>query len=1024
MDRAPRTPTGLSVADATRLHRKLGPNQVASGREAPSVLTILTRQLRNPLLLLLAVAAGSAWYLGESLDAWIIVAALGLAVLLGFAQEYKAEGTLAALNRLVAPMAWVLRDGTRQQILATHIVPGDVLVLSAGDKVSADALIERNDGLEVSEASLTGESAAIIKADGDTVFAGTVVLRGQALAVVTAIGQATKMGQIASLVARTDEEETPLELRIRAFSRQLAAGIALLILLLVALSLWQGRPFDTTFLLAISLAVAVIPEGLPIMVTLVLAIGMERLARQHATVRRMAAVEALGSVTVAAIDKTGTMTTGELAVAEVIGENPETVLTGALLASQVGAAALIGTPDPLETALVVATELHGVELETVERRFTRIRTIQFDARHRWMATVVQHGRSTTTFIKGAPEVLLEHCTLSAARKQTVSRLVQKRAKQGERVLLIARARGALEGRDLPSDLTYLGLITFNDPLRPAAREAVAALIQRGIRLIMITGDHPGTAQATAKQLGLSVPQAAVLTGEVVRSFTTDELAHRLKTTTVCARILPEQKLAIVAALQQAGEVVAMTGDGVNDGPALKKADIGIALGKSGTEVAKETADLVLLDDELTTLVSAVDGGRRILATLEKGIIFLLGTNLAELLAVTGATAFGWPLPLAATQILWVNLVSDSVPVVGLALEHHSPGNAPPPRRRAILDAFGWRRITVLGVLMAAVTPGFYWLANPNLIDASNEHILGQTLAFTALAVGQLALILTVRSRRELRWPWRFPNPVLLAMIAGGIALQVAVVQQAGEWLHVVPLDALSWLLIGLVLSAVLVFVEFHKELDRWLSQAKRRRRAPIEQAFTDVSQGLARPLAYYRRWRYKNTALLIASVTFFVYFLDSEFIQASLRGVGSLGYLGAFLSGIFFTSAFTVAPASVSLYALADTLNPYWVALLAGAGSVIGDYVILRILKDRLFTEIAPLAKRYGGSFLRTLFRTPYFAWALPFVGAAFIASPLPDEVGIGLMGLSRIKTWQFLAITFALNTLGIFLIVSVARLL
>lgn len=807
--------TGLSAQEVHRQRAQFGLNILTAKAKGTGPIAIFRRQLNNPLLILLAIASGISIYLNEILDAVVILGAIGVSILLGFFQEYKAIRALSALKKLIAPRAWVIRDSQRTRIAATEVVPGDILLLAAGDRVAADGIVLKAEAFEVNEAALTGESYGVAKGVNTEVRAGTVVVRGNAILCVNAIGNSTAMGTIAKLVTETDAGETPLELRLGKLARQLSLVLSAAAGLTLVIAIAQGREFSEAMIVTIALAVAVIPEGLPIMVTVMLAAGMERLARRQATVRRLAAVETLGSVTVAAVDKTGTITSGILRVAETIGDNPEAILTTALLASDIGNTSL-ATPDPLEVALAKHGLEFGIDPYKLFRAYRQIDTQPFDAKRRLMANLVQNKQTRLLAVKGAPEVILPTCKLTAAKRRQIQTEIERLTGAGLRVLAVAQKSAAKLTNNLPKGMEFIGLVSFIDPPRDGAAEAIADLIKAGIRPLMITGDHPATARRIAEELGLPVPANSVITGEDLKNLSVKERAKRLRTATVIARVLPEEKLLIVQALQADGEIVAMTGDGINDGPALKAANIGVAMGESGTEVAKETADLILLDDHLRTIVAAVEEGRTIVYNLRKGILFLLGTNIAELFLILGATALGWPLPLSATQILWINLVADTFPVIGLAFES-SPDvlkRGPISAKVNLLSPLLLRRTAVTGIAMAAASLWIFYLANPVLSEKTSLLQAAQSVTFTALVIFQLGNVYTVRSLSEFQWPWESFRWPLFAMVIVGALLQVFALTGASSFLRTMPLDIKAWIVLGVVLVVLLFIIELHKSLER------------------------------------------------------------------------------------------------------------------------------------------------------------------------------------------------------------------
>lgn len=819
----PKALHGLTTADVQIRRAEFGFNRLDTSNREAGPFVVFRRQLNNPLLLLLALASGISVYLAEYVDAGVIIGAIIVSVLLGFFQEYKAIRALAALKNLIAPQAWVIREGVREHIPADELVPDDLLLLAAGDKIAADGLILSAEGFEVSEAALTGESYGIGKAAQGTVAAGTVVIRGSAVVRVTAIGAATAMGKIAALVTNTESGATPLETRLAHLARQLslilsgAAGLVLIIAII------QGRELSEALLATIALAVAVIPEGLPIMVTVMLAAGMERLARRQATVRRLAAVETLGAVTVAAVDKTGTITSGILRVAETFGDNPERILTAALLASDVGRITL-ATPDPLETAIAEHAAELGISSEHLAKEYTRKDAVPFDAKRRLMAVLVEgHGRRQIV-VKGAPEVVLPACGLRASTEKKINLTIKRLTTAGLRVLAVAErtARTTKISGDLGTKLTFVGLISFIDPPREGATEAINDLIAAGVRPIMITGDHPATARRIASEIGLATRARDVATGAELRELSLTDRARRLRHTTVCARVLPEEKLLIVEALQHDGEIVAMTGDGINDGPALKAANIGVAMGQSGTEVAKETADLILLDDHLRTIVAAVEEGRTIVRNLQKGILYLLGTNIAELLIILGSMSFGWPLALTATQILWINLVADTFPVIGLAFES-SPDvlkRGPISPRDGLLTNVLVRRALVMGGAMSIASLWLFWLVNPTLAAEGAPLIAAQAVTFAAIGVFQLGNVYTVRSQRAFELPWHNFRWPLVGSVVVGVGVLLFALTAGTSFLGTQALTATDWRLVLLTLLLVVFSIEAHKVIENWRVQGR------------------------------------------------------------------------------------------------------------------------------------------------------------------------------------------------------------
>ena len=799
---------GLSSEEAERRLRRYGKN-VLPRREGRSPLAILLGQFASPLVAVLIAAASVSFSLGEVREALAVLAILLLNALLGFFQEYRAERALLALQRLAVPRVRVLRDGRVALVPATELVPGDVILLEAGDVVPADArLIEAVD-LAVEEAALTGESVLVEKAVDPVpedaplperksmVYLGTAVVRGRARAVVVATGPRTELGRIARMLGGVRRAPSPLERRLRALGRQLTLLAAGVIALVVVLGLLRGEDVRTLFLTGVSLAVAAIPEGLPAVVTITLALGAVRMLKKNALVRRLPAVETLGSTGVICTDKTGTLTQNRMTavrayvdgrVYELEPARPDPRLEALFLPLVLANAA----GDPMELALLRAAEELGLERDALLARWPKLAEVPFSSERKRTATlhrVPEAGRPAgvqgpfVLFVKGAPDVVLERAShlwtpdgprpLDDAARAELSAVHDRLAGEGLRLLAAAyrslkappdRLEAAEEG------LVFVGLVGLVDPLRPEVKPAIEECRRAGIRVVMVTGDHPRTALAVARQLGLEAPR--VLTGRELDALDEAELARLAPEVGVYARVVPEHKLKIVAAWQRLRRVVAMTGDGVNDAPALKKADIGVAMG-SGTEVAREAAEMVLLDDNFATIVAAVREGRRVYDNVRRFVLYTLSSNAAEIGAVVLAPFLGMPLPLYPIQILWINLVTDGLPGLALAVEREEEDvMRRPPRRpdESPLSGFVGRAAVFLGLgmtLASLLAGALYW-------HAGREE--WRTMLFSVLTFSQLANALVLRSFRTpiARLGW-FSNPWLLAAVASSVALQLAVI---------------------------------------------------------------------------------------------------------------------------------------------------------------------------------------------------------------------------------------------------------
>ncbi|MEV0389247.1 cation-transporting P-type ATPase [Nonomuraea sp. NPDC050643] len=814
--------SGLSSVEAAARLERDGANLLPQKPPIPLWRRVVT-QIRDPLIIVLLVAAALTIVAGDWTDTAVIMLVIVVNTSVGVVQEVRADRAITALSQLTAPVARVIRDGAQTEIPAADVVVGDLLVLAEGDVVVADATVVESAALLVDESSLTGESVPVDKSGDEPLSSGTVVVRGRGRAVVTAVGAASASGRIASMMVK-GAGLTPLQRRLMGVGRLLAGVTVLLSTVVLALGLVRGQPVELMVVTAISLVVAAVPESLPAVVTLSLALGARRMAARNALVRRLPAVETLGSVTVLATDKTGTLTEGRMVTRHVWTPAGEATITGsgyapdgeivrdesldeASLATLLTAAVLcndarLSPPydpgeewtalgDPTEAALLTAAAKLGLDRKDLHERFPRAAEHPFDSERKRMSTVHRlpggHGR---TICKGAPEALLHPPVLidDPALLTRAAERAEQFAQAGYRVLAVA----ATELDTVPetaheSGLSLLGLVAIQDPPRPAAAAAIADCKQAGIRPLLITGDHPGTARAVATDLGI------IAAGDPVVDCR-DPRARDQIGAGVYARATPEQKLQIIQDLRERGETLAMTGDGVNDGPALRRADIGVAMGKRGTEVARQAADLVLADDNLDTVVAAVEEGRRVYANIRRFLVYGLSGGAAEIAVMLLGPFVGLALPLLPAQILWINLLTHGLPGVALGGEPAVPGSmtAPPrPPTQSILGAGLWQRLIRIAVVLTAVTLGVALWA----------HATGrpwQSMAFFALGATQLGVALGSRTR-----PGTLANPMLLLAVAGAFLLQLAAlyVPPLRELLSTQPLP-LSDLLIVTALSAL------------------------------------------------------------------------------------------------------------------------------------------------------------------------------------------------------------------------------
>lgn len=854
-------PGGLTPDEAAARLERYGPNEIAAAGRVPP-WRILLDQFRNVLIIILLVATVISVALGEGVESVVILVIVVFAVLLGFVQEYRAERAIDALRELAAPTATAVREGREVEVPAQDLVPGDVILLETGDRVPADARVLRSVNLKVDEAALTGESEAVRKsiapleedlAIGDRVnmvHAATAVTYGRGLAVVVATGMATEVGTIATLLETVETGRTPLQQNLDRVGTVLARAAIVLVLVVAGLGLLRGQELVDMLLFGIALAVAVVPEALPAVVTISLAIGVQKMVKRNALLRRLPAVETLGSTSVICSDKTGTLTRDEMTVrrlhvgGEVVevsgsGYDPSgefrggdaaiivPLLTAAALASDArlvqrgGAWDIEG--DPTEGALVVAAAKAGLAKEDLDRAQPRIDEIPFTSETKRMTTLHAVDGGVRAYTKGAPEVVLPRCTrvltsdgvvpLDDDVRDAVLAVTHDFASEALRVLAVA-VRSDPEPGTAQDELTLLGLVGMIDPPRPEARDAIATCASAGIRAVMITGDHPATAAAVARELGLLTDGRVVL-GAELDEMGEEELHRDVETIAVYARVSPAHKLRVVTALQAGGHVVAMTGDGVNDAPALKKADIGVAMGITGTDVTKEAAAMTLTDDNFASIVAAIEEGRGVFANVKKYLMYLLSANIGEIGLMMAAMLIGLPLPLSAVLILYVNLATDGLPALALAVDPPEPDLM----RRAPRDP----RIGVFTrPVVALMLTGGAWsaLINTSLFSwalASGRPLeQAMTMVFASLVAVEFLKAYSLRSDRTPGWVRPFVNRWLNLAILWESALLLAIIHVPvlqGAF-GTVTLDPLDWaVILGVAVTIVPVL-----ELVKWFNR--------------------------------------------------------------------------------------------------------------------------------------------------------------------------------------------------------------
>jgi len=857
---------GLSSAEASARHAKYGSNQL---KEIPprSPWLLFLDQFKGFLILILIGAAVLAAAIGDKSDAAVILVVVIINAVLGFYQEHRAERSLAALKKILAPTAVVRRDGKTITVSAAELVPGDIVLLDTGDRVPADGRVIAAHGFQVDESSLTGESHTVTKhADslvGENIplaeranlfYMNTTVTRGRAEMVVTATGMSTELGLLAGILGHTEVAPTPLQIQLDGLGRRLAAIAGTVVVFMLLAGLLRGEPWVQMVMTAIALAVAAIPEGLPAVVTVTLALGLQRMVRHKAIVKRLAAVETLGCTSVICTDKTGTLTVNQMTVRQIYssarhlnvsGEGYgtsgmiscantsvpqlETLLIPLVLCNdaQLHSGVVIG--DPMEGALLALAGKGGIDWKKQSKHSPRIAEIPFDPEHKYQVTFHHDGEKVLVMVKGAPEIVLERCSmvfdengslpLDVRQSSLVENANEDMAANGLRVLGAAwteiPARDFEPNGDLTiyvKDLIFAGLVGLMDPPRPEARDAIAACHQAGISIKMITGDQKTTAATISRQLGI---KGVVVSSDELDAMSDAQLADAINGIGVFTRATPEQKVRILLALKACGHLTAMTGDGVNDAPALKTADIGVAMGVTGTDVAKEAASMVLTDDNFSTIVDAVEEGRTIYDNIVKFVRFQLSTNIGAILTVLVAPFLGLPLPFTPVQLLWVNIIMDGPPAMALGVDPPQPGiMSGPPRKTTekILNLHRFGRLAGYGIIMMTGTLGVLWWGSKN-----GSHLYAQTMAFTTFVLFQVFNAFNARVDEGSAFNANFfRNRILWLALAGVVVLQVAAVQ----WKPIMGLfdiEQLSikdWFLATLIASSVLLVEELRKSLLR------------------------------------------------------------------------------------------------------------------------------------------------------------------------------------------------------------------
>ena len=864
---------GLSRVEVIERTLQYGVNEIQAAKRV-SAWGILLDQFKNILILILLGATAISLFLGHGIESIAIAVIVLFAVLLGFIQEYRAERAIEALKQMAAPTASVLRDGTEVKIPARELVPGDVILLHTGDRMPADARLLESINLQIEEAALTGESVAVEKhvdalpvndlPVGDhknMVYAGTAATYGRGKALVVATGMQTEFGKIAQLLQTVETGKTPLQNNLDKVGTALARAAFVVVAIIVALGLFRGQPFVEMLIFGIALAVAVVPEALPAVVTISLAIGVQKMVKRNALIRRLPAVETLGSTSVICSDKTGTLTKDEMTVRKIfaagqlfsvsgagyspVGEfsvngsgsiAPTTGLQKLLIAATLASDThLVGDAenesgnewsikgDPTEGALVVAAAKAGLQKESLDSEYPRVQEIPFSSETKRMTTLHQTNGNLTAYAKGAPEMILESCDwhLTAdgvkplddvGRSQALA-MAQDMAGEALRVLAISTKADATLAT-AQTGMTFLGLAGMIDPPRPEAKSAIATCAQAGIRAVMITGDHPVTAQAVARELGL-LKTGRVVTGAELEAMSDEEFKREVETIEVYARVSPAHKLRVVTALQANGHIVAMTGDGVNDAPSLKKADIGIAMGITGTDVTKEAAAMMLTDDNFASIVAAVEEGRGVFENIKKYLMYLLSSNIGEIGLMAGATLLGLPLPLTAVQILYVNLATDGLPALALAVDPSEKGLMKRKPRNPRTGIFTRPVVSLMvagGLWSTLINLGlFVWATNSG---RTIEEAM--TMTFVSLVLIQFFKAYNFRSDRNSVFHKPFANKWLNWAILWEVALLVVIIYV--PFLHdafgTYYLPLVDWLIVLALAVTIMPVLELVKWMER------------------------------------------------------------------------------------------------------------------------------------------------------------------------------------------------------------------
>ncbi|MBQ9658902.1 MAG: calcium-translocating P-type ATPase, PMCA-type [Clostridia bacterium] len=848
---------GLNEKEAEKRKEQFGENKLADKKKESIIIKFL-KQFNDFMIIILIIASiisaivakldGS----GDYIDSIIIIAIVIFNSIMGLVQEAKAEKSLEALKSMTAPVSKVKRNGRIVAIKGTNVVPGDIICLEAGNYVPADARLISCSNLKVEESSLTGETVPILKdanailkkevAIGDTinmVFSSTIVVNGHGEAIVTETGMNTKVGKIAKMMINDEAPQTPIQKKLAEVGKTLGIGCLIICVLIFIIGLFKKISPIEMFMTSVGLAVAAIPEGLPAIVTIMLSIGVTKMAKKNSIIRKLPAVETLGSSSVICSDKTGTLTQNKMKVVELVTNRENatekeqefllelgSMCTDANIEIENGIKAATG--EPTEIAIVNKALEKNIDKEGLYQKMERIKDIPFDSTRKMMSTIHKNMGMYRIITKGAPDVIISKCSkvkdgnniieMNDVTKRKIELLNNKMADKALRVIAVAYKEeknipNKIDTNTIENNLIFVGLIGMVDPPREGVKEAVETCRKAGIKTVMITGDHIVTAKAIAKELGILKMNDLAITGKELDSISEEQLSKNIMKYSVFARVSPEHKVRIVKAFRKTGAVVAMTGDGVNDAPALKNADIGIAMGLNGTDVAKNAADMVLADDNFITIVEAVKEGRTIFDNIKKAIHFLIATNIGEIVTIFMGLVLGLKSPLLAIQLLWINLVTDSLPAIALGLEKPDKdimNKKPRDSKKGIFADGLWNQIFVEGIMLGMLTLVAFSLGN-SMFGLE----VGRTMAFVSLGMLELIHSFNIKSEKSIFESGFFDNKYLIGALILGTIMQVAVVviPQVAEVFKLVPLNKIQWLYTFLISISPLIIMEAQKKLN-------------------------------------------------------------------------------------------------------------------------------------------------------------------------------------------------------------------